>query len=331
MRILLTGANGFIGRALYALLLRREHDLCCVFRRKHQGKVEKEFAASDIFFIDDMNGRTSWNAMPDGIDAVVHLSALVHIPTKGAFDRYRRFIAVNYEGTCKLAMQAARKGVKRFVFISSIGVNGSINRGGAFTEQAVEMPYNSYSTAKLMAEQFLRRVEDKTDMEVVILRPPLVYGPYVKANFLKLMDAVHWRLPLPFAKVGNKRSFIALENFIDAVALCVEHERAGGKTFIVSDNNAMSTEELIREIASAMGRPPMLFHVSDSVVRLLLSLVGKEHVYRQLWGDLVADSTAIRQCLGWKPPVSSEQAIKKTVQWYLATNEKGSRCKQTVP
>jgi len=318
MKILLTGANGFIGRALYHCLLKQNHEVTCVFRKKNQGMVERQFASSRILFIDNLEENIFCDIESGEIEVVIHLAAMAHMVRTTDFDQHKKFLNVNYEGTRNLAVHAAGKGVKRFVFISSIGVQGKVNQGKPFSEDDIEQPHNSYTIAKFKAEQILRQIEAATSMEVVIIRPPLVYGPYVKANFLKLLHLVHLGLPMPFANISNKRSFIALENLVDAVSVCVDHKNAGGNTFIVSDGNALSTEALILKIANAMGKNPRLFPMPDWWMRLCLGLVGKESIYERLWGDLSVDSTKIQQCLGWKPGLSMDQAIDRTVRWYLA-------------
>lgn len=317
MKILLTGANGFIGRALYRALLGRNQEISCVFRENKRGRVDREFDSCRPFFIADLNGDTDWKGPLREVGVVVHLAALAHMITKTDFELHRRFLAVNYEGTWNLAVQAAQNGIKRFVFISSVGVNGKTNPGKPFSETDVENPHNSYTIAKFKAEQALREIEAKTGMEVVIIRPPLVYGPYVKANFLKLLNLVHTGVPLPLAGVSNKRSFVALENLVDAILVCMEHENAGGKTFIVSDGNALSTEELIWKIARKMGREPRLFPMPDLVMKIFFSLLGKQSIYERLWGSLSVDATRIQQELGWAPKISTDLALEKTVRWYL--------------
>jgi UDP-N-acetyl-alpha-D-quinovosamine dehydrogenase len=317
MKILLTGATGCIGRALYHFLLKQNHEIVCVFRANKRAYVKREYRACKFFFIDDLNGHTCWDDAFEGIDVVIHLAALAHMITKTDFEQHRRFLTVNFEGTRRLAVQAAQKGVKRFIFISSIGVNGKSSQEKPFTEQDIENPHNSYTVAKFNAEHALREIEGQTSMEVTIVRPPLVYGPYVKANFLKLLNLVHTGIPLPFEGIGNKRSFIALENLVDAICVCVDHENAGGKTFIVSDGNALSTEALIRKIAKAMGKPSRLFPVPDMLMKCVLGLSGRKRIYERLWGDLSVDSSKIQQDLDWIPPVSMDQAIENTVRWYL--------------
>jgi len=321
MKILLTGANGFVGRALYRVLLEQEHEISCVFRKKYQGRVDREFASCNPFFVEDLDGQTFWKDILEGIDVVIHLAAIAHMMTKTDLEQHRRFLAVNYEGTWNLAVQAAQKGVKRFVFVSSIGVNGKVNQGGPFTEKDLESPHNSYTIAKFKAEQVLREIETKTSMEVVTIRPPLVYGPYVKANFLKLLNLVYSGFPLPFAGVANKRSFISLENLVDSILVCVDHKNAGGKTYIVSDNNALSTKELIQKIAEVMGKRPRFFYVPYGLMKFFLGVVGKRSVYERLWGNLYVDSSKIYKDLGWVPRVSLDQGIDRTVRWYLKSRQ----------
>lgn len=322
MNILITGANGFIGRAVYRALATQNHRLTCVFRTKNRGVVEQDFAAATLFFVEDSDQHTDWGPALEGVAVIVHLAALVHLKPKKGDARHQRFLAVNYEGTRNLAVQAARKGVSRFVFISSIGVNGSVTPGKPFDEEDVEHPHNSYAIAKLEAEKALRQIEAETAMEVVILRPPLVYGPGVRANFLKLLTLVHTPIPLPFGGITNKRSFMALENLVDAIGVCIRHENARGKTFLVSDSHDVSTRELVQKISKAMGRQPALFSVPDKWAGLFFRFLGKQRLYEQLWGDLRVDSAKIHRELGWVPRVSVDHAIRRTVDWYLTTESK---------
>ncbi len=197
---------------------------------------------------------------------------------------YQRFFSVNHEGTRNLAVQAARQGVKRFVFMSSVLVNGSESPAGPFCETDRATPPNAYAVSKYEAEKSLEKIGAETGMEVVILRPPLVYGPGVKANFLKLLDLVYAGIPMPLGAIDNRRSFIGLQNLVDAVCLCLDHEKAGNQTFLISDGMDLSTPRLITTIAEAMGRHARLFAVPDRIMRTGLTLLGRKQIYDRLWG-----------------------------------------------
>jgi UDP-glucose 4-epimerase len=225
---------------------------------------------------------------------------------------------VNADGTQNLAEQAAQKKVKRFVFISSMGVNGKSTKNcDFFNEENDESPYNAYTYSKLEAEKSLRTLEANTGMEVVILRPPLVYGPGVKANFLKLLHLVGSGIPLPFAGIKNKRSFIAIDNLVDVIADCVVHEKAAGETFFVCDDSPLSTSEMIEKISREMGLRPRLFYFPRFFLKYGLFLIHHQETYESLWENMAVDSKKVRQYLGWRPRMTIDEGIRKTVQWYL--------------
>ncbi|MBC2705963.1 NAD-dependent epimerase/dehydratase family protein, partial [Desulfobacula sp.] len=297
------------------------HHITCAVRRKHSDEFDKNHLFDQVRYFDTLNGKTDFGKTLKDIDVVIHLAARAHIITKSVHDRHNEFLDINFHGTRNLAEQAVKSGVKRFVFISSIGVNGKSTKNGmAYTEADVENPHNSYSVSKLKAEQALKKLEANTNMEVVIIRSPLVYGPDVKANFLRLLNLVNTGLPLPFAGIKNKRSFIAIDNLVDAIAECAVHAKAGGETFIVSDDQALSIPQLLKKISNVMGRNPRLFYFPVPVFKALLTLSGKQEIYERLWGSLIVDSGKIRRQIGWRPKVSVDEGIQKTVQWYLKKN-----------
>jgi nucleoside-diphosphate-sugar epimerase len=318
MNILLTGASGFIGRALYPALTARGHDLACVFRHRHRGWAKQAFPDCRRYFVHQMDDSTDWQPCLEGMDGVVHLAALAHMVSRSERERRRhQVLEVNYKAACHLAAQAALQGVKRFLFMSSIGVNGKSSGSDPFRETDRENPHNIYAESKFMAEEAIKETAAGSGMEVVILRPPLVYGPGVKANFFKLLKLVYSGIPLPFQGVSNQRSFICLENLVDAVCLCMAHERAGNQTFVVRDGRDLSTRLLVEKIAAAMGRRPRLFPMPEKVMKALLFAAGRESIHERLWGTLQVDDTRIRTILGWHPPVTSDRGIRETVRWYL--------------
>lgn len=275
---------------------------------------------ASAMYISSLDGKTDFSGFLKEIDVVVHLAGQAHgpSPSYGSHILPSVFWDVNFKGTENLARNAAKSGVKRFVFVSSINVNGkSTGRKRRLTEKDPADPYDEYTLSKFKAEMALRQVEKDTGMEVVIVRPPLVYGPGVKGNFLKLLALVHSRLPLPFSGIDNQRSFIHIENLIEALIICLTHEKARGQTFMVSDDHAVSTPQLLRKISFAMDITPRLFYCPTPIFRRMLTLWGKQGIYERLCLSLIVDSTKIRHSLGWKPKVSIDEGIDKTVQWYL--------------
>ena len=246
MKVLVSGANGFVGRALCSYLATQGHGVAPVVRRA-------SCLAGEVI-VGDIDGTTDWTAALAGCDAVVHLAARVHVMNDAAHNPLALFRATNLEATLNLARQAAQAGVKRFVFISSIKVNGE-GRDAPYRETDVPAPKEAYAISKWDAEQGLQRIAADTGLEVVILRPPLVYGPGVKANFMRLLRMVKRGWPLPLGAILNRRSLLYLGNFVDAIRVCVEHPTAGGQIFLLDDGEPVSTPELIRALARAMGRP----------------------------------------------------------------------------
>lgn len=315
--LLLTGAGGFVGSGLIPVLRKRGYRLCCALRG---GNAQVAWAGEDVecFYVDDLTGETDWKPALQNIDGVVHLAARVHLSTKKPYDDLDAFRRVNVDGTIALARQAAEAGVRHFVYLSSIKVNGaSTEPDRAFSEKDAPAPVDAYGLSKWEAEQALREVAAETHMAVTIIRPPLVYGPGVKANFQHLLKIIEMGIPLPFAGIANRRSFVALENLVDAIACCLEHPAARGETFLISDGEDLSIPELISRLAGCMQKPIRLFAFSEGLARTLTGIVGKKEIYNRLWGSLAVNSTRMRQVLGWTPAVSVNQGLKKTVDWYL--------------
>lgn len=300
MKVLVTGANGFVGRALVAGL---EADGVAVeaATRQHVG---------------DIGAATDWTAALSGCSTVVHLAARVHVMHDAVSDPLLAFREVNAAGTLNLARQAASENVWRFVYLSSIKVNGE-GREEPYRESDNTAPQDLYAISKWEAEQGLRQIERETGMEVVILRPPLVYGPGVKANFLRLLRAVDKGWPLPLGAVENRRSLLYLGNLVDAIQLCLVHPAAAGQTYLLSDGEDVSSPELFRLLARAMGRPSRLLPVPPTWLRLAGWLLGRRAEVDRLLGSLVVDSSLIRQELGWSPPFQLDAGLTETVRHYL--------------
>jgi UDP-glucose 4-epimerase len=304
MKVLVSGANGFVGRALCGHLHTHGHAAIPAVRRASG-------LAGEVV-VGDMNGTNDWMAALDGCEAVVHLAARVHVMNDGTQDPLAHYRVTNTEATLNLARQAAQARVKRFVFISTIKVNGE-GRDAPYRETDAPAPEDAYAISKWEAEQGLLRIAADTGLEVVILRPPLVYGPGVKANFLRLMQLVKKSWPLPLAAIRNRRSFLYLGNFVDAIRLCVEHPAAAGQTFLLDDGEAVSTPELIRAVAQAMERPARLLGVPVRVLEFMGALLGKRAAVSRLTGSLWVDSSFIRSRLNWTPPYSMEAGLAATV------------------
>jgi nucleoside-diphosphate-sugar epimerase len=250
---------------------------------------------------------------------VVHLAARVHVMGHSGPESLASFRATNVEGTERLAREAARCGVRRLVYLSSVKVNGEATKAGAFVESDPPQPMDPYGVSKLEAEQSLRSEAAESGLEVVVVRPPLVYGPQVKANFLRLLNWVDRGVPLPFALVENRRSLLYVGNLVDAILRCVEHPAAAGETFLVDDGAPVSTADLLREIGDALGRPVRLFPVPTAMLRIAARLAGRGDDAARLLSDLVIDSTHIRERLGWRPPATRTEGLAATAHWYRTT------------
>lgn len=308
--VLVTGANGFVGRALCGELLRSGYSVLGAVRQNKKMSLPEGVRAVSVGSI---NSDTDWSGALAGCEVVVHLAARVHVMHDKANDPLAAFREVNVEGTLNLARQAVLAGVKRFVFISTIKVNGE-GCDEPYRETDAPAPEVAYALSKWEAEQRLRRIALETGMEVVILRPPLVYGPGVRANFQRLMRGVQKGWPLPLGAIRNRRSLLFLGNFVDAIRVCVEHPAAAGQTFLLDDGRAVSTPELIRAVAAAVGRPARLVAVPVWALELAGMLLGKRAAVARLKGSLSVDSSFIRSRLGWTPPYSMAEGLDATVE-----------------
>ena len=263
----------------------------------------------------DITPTTSWADALRDCRSVVHLAALAHVPLGRMDDALAACRAINTVATLNLARQAAGVGVRRFVFISSIKVNGeSTQPGRPFTAADPPAPQDAYAISKMEAEIGLRKIADETGMEVVIVRPPLVYGPGVKGNFAELMRWVARGIPLPLAGIDNLRSLVALDNLVDLLLRCVEHPGAANQTFLVSDGEDLSTTDLLRRLAAAMGRPSRLFPLPQSWLRGAAALIGRGDAAARLCDSLQVDMTATREALGWTPPVGVDEGLRRAAR-----------------
>lgn len=308
--ILVTGAAGFVGQALVTALQTQHRDVCRVLRRPTPGNHSKDIIIGDI------NPDTGWQVALRGIHCVVHLAARTHVLEERNTDALAAYRQINVEATRNLAQQAATAGVRRFVFLSSIKVNGEATHTRSFTRDDTPQPLDAYGISKREAEDALRRIGADTGMEIVTLRPPLVYGPGVKGNFLSLLRAVARGTPLPLASINNRRSLVYVGNLVDAIITCIDAPAAAGKTYLISDGEDVSTPALIRKLAAALGESPRLLPCPPTLIRFSATLLGKHAAAMRLTGSLVVDSLHLHQELGWKPRYSLDQGLKATAQWY---------------
>lgn len=310
-RVLVTGATGFVGPALVEALMRRGHRVRVALRRDTAPLPGVEYTMTGA-----LGPATDWRPALIGVSAVVHLAARAHVMAEEP-DALSRFRAVNAAGTRHLAEAAAASGVRRFVFLSSVKAMGESSPPGIrLDETHAARPEDAYGISKREGEVALTEVAASSAMAAVIVRAPLVYGPAVKGNFLRLMRLVDRGLPLPFGAVANRRSLIARANLASALTLCLEHEAAAGRTFLVADDEDLSTPELIRRLGRALGRSPFLLPVPPGLLRGAAGLAGRAAELARLTGDLAVDSSAIRTELGWKPEVGVDQALAETAAWY---------------
>lgn len=307
-RILVTGANGFIGQHLTALL---ESGGYAVRRA-----VRKSDGQPGTVVMGRIDGNSDWREAVRDCSAVVHLAARVHVLREQDSVPLERFRRTNVEASRALAKQAAAAGVKRFIFLSTIGVHGVKTEGGGFREDDALLPVNDYAFSKVEAEMALQDVARETGMELVILRPPLVYGPRVKANFLKLMQAVERGVPLPLSAIHNKRDMLYVGNLCDAALRCLTHPAAAGEAFLVADGQPVSTPELIRGIARVMGKPARLLPFPPALLMLAGRVLGKCDMVYRLIGSLEVDTAKIQQTLDWQPPHRFDDGLKNTVDWF---------------
>jgi UDP-glucose 4-epimerase len=268
----------------------------------------------------ELGPNTVWADAVSEIDVLVHTAARVHVLNEAAVDPLTEFRRVNVEGTLCLARQAVAAGVRRFVFISSIKVNGdATSPGKPYRADDRPAPTDPYGVSKLEAEDGLRELLRETDTRLVVIRPVLVYGPAVKANFLTMMRWVHRGIPLPFANVPNRRSLVALDNLVDLIATCCVHPAASDQTFLAADGENLSTTEILKRIGAAMNLRARLFPVPIEVIRATASLLGRRDIAQRLLGSLEVDISKARDVLGWVPPVSVDEAFRSAARHYLST------------
>jgi UDP-glucose 4-epimerase len=312
-KILVTGANGFVGQNIYKNLIKLNYFVRGTVRNLDTALIN---CNAKYISVGNIDAETKWYNALQGVDCIIHCAGLTYINTKKKFLDF--YSLVNRDGTKQLAEQAVKAGVKRLIFLSTAGVNGEQTVGSLiFKHSDISQPENLYSISKWEAEEALLKISKQTGLEVVIIRPPLVYGEGVKGNFFRLLDIVYKQIPLPFASVNNLKSMVAVDNLVDLIICCIDHPKASGKTFLVSDGEDLSTPDLIRKLSKCMNKSPRLFSVPGSIILFIGSLVGKSYEVKKLIKSFRVDNSYIREILGWSPALSLDASLEKTVRWYL--------------
>ena len=320
-RILVTGARGFIGAPLVQALIKKGYLVRSTSRVLTEGSYDDGSDTVEHYRFDLSDDDTDYEELLANVDVVIHLAARVHAVYKSG-DNVSNYNKINTIGTERLANAASANGIKRFIFLSSIKVNGERNISDekgkiiAFNEDDDPRPQEAYAKSKLEAEDVIRKICRESKMDFVILRPTLVYGPGVRANFLSLIDAVNKNYPLPFASVKNKRSFVYVGNLIHAITLSVSYPEKANQIFLVCDTD-ISVPQLVRKIASLLGRKVLLFHFPVKCLKTLGSLTGKRPIIDRLTDSLLADNSSLRKYLNWEPLYSFDEGLQETLDWYL--------------
>ncbi len=328
MKILVTGSTGFVGSRVVQIALKKGWASVEVKRLSTQnkdtylnehGSLCKETENTDCFKITDISSNTQWGGAFDRVECIVHCAARVHQMNESEADARSAYNEVNTLGTLHLARQAAKAGVKRFVFLSSIKVNGeATHTGELFKPNLVHKPTDPYGLSKYEAEVGLQQIAEDTGLEVVIIRPPLVYGPNVKANFLSMINVVAKGLPLPLGAIDNRRSMVFLDNLVDLILISCVHKNAVGRTFLVSDDNDVSLTYMLNSISKAMKRTHyVLLPIPPSWIKFAAKIIGKPEVAQRLCGNLQLDIQETKNALDWKPPFDFDEGIQRTVGHYM--------------
>jgi len=307
--VFLTGASGFIGSRLSSVIPDSFH-----LRRAFRAKPVNQ-SLSD-YVLCDLNDFSNLLIALKDIDVVIHCAGRAHLLNDNSKSPINEFRKVNVDMTLNLAQAAIDSGVKRFIFLSSIGVNGNVSTS-PFTEKSIPSPAEDYAISKLEAENGLRKIAASSGMDVVIIRPPLVYGPNAPGNFCKLLCWSQKKIPLPLGSIHNKRSFIALDNLVNFIIHCINHPRAANEVFLISDGMDVSTTEFLHKIVNAFGGGAILFPVSAGLMTSLAKLVGREDMANKLFGSLCVDSSKATELLGWRPVVTMDEQLKRTAESWL--------------
>ena len=309
IKILMTGGSGFVGENLISNLLKKDYYQVISLARSYKVKQQsvEQIITDNIFEAD----------FPENIDVIIHLAGRAHILNDQSADPLIEFRKVNVEGTLQLAQQALDKKVKRFIFISSIGVNGAITFDQPFSESTLPKPHADYAISKFEAEQELKKLFSGSDTELVIIRPPLVYAAHAPGNFARLLKLASTNLPLPFAQTNNKRSFVALENLVNFIQTCIEHPNAANQTFLVADQHSLSTRELVEYLKQGMGKKPYFIYIPQPLMKLGAICLGKSKLYEQLFESLEIETTKAQKLLDWIAPLTAKQAMIQVGKDYI--------------
>ena len=308
--LLITGANGFVGRALISkLALETNHFVRASVRKK----IIQFSSQIEVIENMDASSNTNWTDALRDIDVVIHLLARVHVMDDKVADPLLEFRNINVNATIALANAAVKQGVKRFVFLSSVKVNGESTFHKAFSEFDLPHPQDAYAISKWEAEEALRKICKDTGMEVVIIRSPLVYGPNVKANFLKMMQYIKRGIPLPLGAIQNKRSLISIDNLVDFITTAISHPKAANETFLISDDEDISTTDLLHRIGKYIGRPARLIPLHPKILSFLFNILGRQDFGDRLLGSLEVDITKAKKLLAWSPPKTLDEGLRATI------------------
>jgi len=305
MHILLTGASGFLGRHIAERIMRNDS-----FELVAAVRANIDLPVAQVCIPDGLDHDTDWSAALKGQDIVIHAAARAHILKEDFADPLAEYRRVNVAGTLALARQAVKIGVKRFIFISSIGVNGNINTV-PFTDKDLPAPAEPYALSKWEAEQGLLDLASNSDMEVVIIRPPLVYGPAAPGNFGSLVRWVGKGIPLPLGAIHNKRTLVSVDNLVDLIVRCIDHPAAANQVFLAGDGEDVSTTELLRRVGLAMGKPTRLVPIPAGILQFGATLVGKKAMAQRLLGSLQVDISKTCEMLDWKPPYTVDEGLRR--------------------
>lgn len=318
VRVLITGATGFLGGSLgKALSLSEGYSLKALARRKS----ETIPWAQEIYHAPDLS--TVSDDTFNGVDVVIHCAARVHVMGDDSLNALKEFRRVNVDGSLNIAKLAVKHNARRFIFISSIKVNGENTEGGrVYKPDDIPSPQDPYGISKMEAEEGLRKIAAETDMELVIIRPVLVYGPGVKANFFNMIRWIHKGIPLPLGAINNKRSLVALDNLIDLIITCIRHPAAANQTFIAADGEDLSTTDLLLRMGAALNVPARLLPIPQALLIFLAAALRKQSFAQRLCGSLQVDISKARDLLGWKPPLSVDEGLQKVASSYLRSLRK---------